>query len=256
MFKISLLMGKCNGLSFYGNEVIMNSYVLMGGNSMKLFQVRKGQFVFYKNELHKVYSVKPMFKNSVHLYRLKDMEQILTRSSLINLYRPKHHDTFIFYGKRYTIDKDTRPEPGDYILIIKPAPDFLDHYSLNDIEKVDNVEDGNVVTTRDNGVKHNEYVVLVPGRKEGSQEIAYFDKSLVPEAQLIEDESITYLTETENSLKPVVGDIYIDVKNETKAMIVGMTHTEVIFGHGVRVHVTELLNEENFNLVYRFEEDI
>ena len=25
---------------------------------MKLFQVRKGQFVFYKNELHKVYSVK------------------------------------------------------------------------------------------------------------------------------------------------------------------------------------------------------
>ncbi len=33
-----------------------------GGYLMKLFQVRKGQFVFYENELHKVYSVKPMFK--------------------------------------------------------------------------------------------------------------------------------------------------------------------------------------------------
>lgn len=223
---------------------------------MKLFQVRKGQFVFYQNELHKVYSVKPMFKHSVHMYRLKDMEQVLTRASLIDLYRPQHGDTFIFYGKRYTIDKDTRPEPGDYILIIKPAPDFLDHYSLNEIEKVESVEGGNVVTTRDNGVKHNEYVVMVPGRKDGSQEIAYFDKNLVPEAQRIEDESITYLTESDNAMKPVVGDIYIDVHSDTKAMIVAMTKTEVIFGHGTRVHVAELLNEDNFQLVYRYEEDV
>ncbi len=223
---------------------------------MKLFQVRKGQFVFYQNELHKVYSVKPMFKNSVHMYRLKDMEQVLTKASLIDLYRPKHGDTFIFYGKRYTIDKDTRPEPGDYILITKPAPDFLDHYSLNEIEKVDSIDGGNVVTTRDNGVKHNEYVVMVPGREEGSQEVAYFDKNLVPEAQRIEDESISYLAESDNDLKPVVGDIYLDVKNDMKAMIVGMTKTEVVFGHGVRVHVSELLNEANFQLVYRYEEDI
>ncbi|GAA0417626.1 MAG: hypothetical protein ACQEWU_14740 [Bacillota bacterium] len=223
---------------------------------MKLFQVRKGQFVFYKNELHKVYSVKPMFKKSVHLYRLKDMQQILTKASEIELYRPQHNDTFIFYGKRYTIDKNKMPEPGDYILIIKPAPDFLDHYSLNAIEKVDSVEDGNVVTTRDNGVKHSEYVVMVPGKADASQEIAYYDKSLVPEEQQIQDESISYLAESDGSLKPVVGDIYIDIANETKAMIVAMTEDEVVFGHGVRVHVADLLNEENYKLVYRFEEDL
>ncbi|CDQ42031.1 MULTISPECIES: hypothetical protein [Virgibacillus] len=223
---------------------------------MKLFQVRKGQFVFYRNELHKVYSVKPMFKKSVHLYRLKDMQQILTKASEIELYRPQHNDTFIFYGKRYTIDKDKRPEPGDYILIIKPAPDFLDHYSLNSIEKVDSVEDGNVVTTRDNGVKHSEYVVMVPGKSDASREIAYYDKSLVPEEQQIQDESISYLAESDGNIKPVVGDIYIDVNNETKAMIVAMTEDEVVFGHGVRIHVADLLNEENYKLVYRFEEDL
>lgn len=222
---------------------------------MKLFQVRKGQFVFYKNELHKVYSVKPMFRNSVHLYRLKDMQQVLTQASEIQLYKPKHNDTFIFYGKRYTIDQNAKAEPGDYILIVKPAPDFLDHYSLNEIEKVDSVEDGNVVTTRDNGVKHHEYVVLVPGKNDASQEIAYYDKSLVPEEQQLQDESISYLAEKDDALKPVVGDIYHDVKNKTKAMIVAMTDDEVVFGHGVRVHVAELLNEENYELLYQFDED-
>lgn len=223
---------------------------------MRLFQVRKGQFVFYRNELHKVYSVKPILKKSVHLYRLKDMTQILTRASEIELYRPQHNDTFIFYGKRYTIDKDKVPEPGDYILIVKPAPDFLDHYSLNEIEKVESVEDGNVVTTRDNGVKHTEYVVMVPGRKEASQEIAYYDKNLVPEEQQLKDESISYLAETDNTLKPVVGDIYEDIHQDTKAMIVAMTEDEVIFGHGRTVHVAELLDETHYRLVYRFEEDL
>lgn len=196
-----------------------------------------------------------MFRKSVHLYRLKDMQQILTRAADIELYRPKHKDTFIFYGKRYTIDKDKIPEPGDYILIIKPAPDFLDHYSLNEIEKVDHAEDGNVVTTRDNGVKHHEYVVLVAGRAEGSNEIAYFDVNLVSETQQTEDESPNFLA-SDSEMKPVVGDIYLDNKNEVKAMIVAMTYNEVIFGHGLRVHVAELLDENNFKLVYRIEEDL
>ncbi|MDY0406839.1 hypothetical protein P5G51_017080 [Virgibacillus sp. 179-BFC.A HS] len=184
------------------------------------------------------------------------MKQVLTKAKEIHFYKPKHNDTFIFYGKRYTIDENKIPEPGDYILIIRPAPDFLDHYSLNEIEKVDTVDDGNVVTTRDNGVKHHEYVVLVPGRKEGSQEIAYYDKSLVPESQQIEDESMQYLAEQDDSLKPEVGDIYYDNIQKTKAMIVAMTEDEIVFGHGVRVHVAELLDENNYTLVYRFEEDM
>lgn len=220
---------------------------------MKLFQVRKGQFVFYKNELHKVYSVKPVFKQSVHMYRLKDMEQVLTRASEIELYRPQHNDTFIFYGKRYTIDQYEKPAPGDYILITRPAPDLLDHYSLNEIEKVAQVEDGSVTTTKDNGVKHHEYVVLVPGQSEASQEIAYFDKSLVPEEQQLQDESISYLAEKDVTLQPYVGDIYMDVRNKTKAMVIAVTETEVILGHGLHVHIAELLDEDNFELIYRFD---
>jgi len=221
---------------------------------MNLFQVRKGQFVFYNNELHKVYSVKPVFKKSVHLLRLKDMKQVLTRASEIELYKPKHNDTFIISGKRYTIDENEKAEPDNYILIIKPAPDFLDHYSLNEIEKVDSVENGNVVTTRDNGVKHHEYVVLVPGQADASREIAYYDKSLVPEEQLLEDESIAYLAETDEKIKPVVGDIYHDVKNDTKAMIVAMTDEEVVFGHGLRIRIREVMDEDDYQIIYRFDE--
>lgn len=223
---------------------------------MKLIQVRKGQFVYYNNELHKVYSVKAMFKKSVHLYRLKDMQQILSKASDIELYRPKDLDSFIFYGKRYTIDKNKRPEPGDYILIVKPAPDFLDHYSLNEIEKVDNIEDGNVVTTRDNGVKHNEYVLMVPGKLEGSQDIVYFDKSLVSPTQQESDEALENMPDSDNQMKPVVGDIYMDNQNETKAMIIAMTKDEVLFGHGIKVHVSALTDEEKFTLIYRSEEDL
>src|SRR5699024_4287499 len=167
--------GKCHAKANQG------SIIYIGGNIMNLFQVRKGQFVYYKNELHKVYSVKPMYKKSVHLYRLKDMQQIITRSADITLHKPKDKDTFIRYGKRYTIHKDKIPEHGDYILNINQAPDLLDHYALNEIEKVDYIEDGNVVTTRDNGVKHHEYVVMVPGRAEDSNEIAYYDASIVSE---------------------------------------------------------------------------
>ncbi|WP_269410134.1 hypothetical protein [Lentibacillus daqui] len=223
---------------------------------MKLFQVRKGQFVFYKNELHKVYSVKPMFKKSVHLYRLKDMQQILTSANQIHLYRPKHMDSFIFYGHRYTIDKDKMPEKGDYILITKPAPDFLDHYSLNAIEKVDTIEDGNVVTTRDNGVKHSEYVTLVQGKLEGSQDIAYYDLNLVSEDQLKADESPALLQADDIPLKPVVGDIYLDIETGMKAMIVAMTDNEVIFGHGAHLLAGDLIDEDRYKLIYRVEEDL
>ena len=219
---------------------------------MKLYQVRKGQFVFYQNELHKVYSVKPMFKQSVHMYRLKDMQQILTRASEIELYRPQHNDTFIFYWKRYTIDQNKKPAAGDYILITKPAPDLLDHYSLNEIEKVASIDNGNVTTTRDNGVKHHEYVMLVPGKSEASQEIAYYDKNLVPEEQQLQDESISYLAEKDVTLQPYVGDIYVDKRSNTKAMVVAVTDTEVTFGHGLHVHMAELLDEDSFELIYRF----
>src|SRR5690625_1356527 len=91
---------------------------------MKLYNVRKGQFVYYNNELHKVYSVKPFFKQSVHLIRLKDFEQILTTAKEINYYKPKHLDSFICNHERYTLHKDVKAKVGDYILVINPRPDI------------------------------------------------------------------------------------------------------------------------------------
>ncbi|GAB3058134.1 hypothetical protein [Virgibacillus ainsalahensis] len=217
---------------------------------MKLYQVRKGQFVYYKNELHKVYSIKHVYKKPVYLYRLKDMQRIQAKASDITWIKPQDKDTFIFYGKRYTINENSVPEPGDYILITKPAPDLFDNYSLNEIEKVETVIDKNLTTTRDNGVRSNEYMMMVPGKTEAGREIAYEDPGLVSESQQEKDESVTYLVESDESLNPVVGDIYIDVHQRTKAMIVAMTADEVIFGHGVHVHVAELLDPSNFELVY------
>ena len=92
---------------------------------MKLFQVRKGQFVFYKNELHRVYAVKPMVKQSVHLIRLRDLSQHLSSAAEVDKYQPKELDSFIFNRNIYTLSKDRRAEEGDFILITNPNPDYL-----------------------------------------------------------------------------------------------------------------------------------
>src|SRR5699024_7409887 len=139
------------------------------------------------------------------------------------------------------------------ILIIKPTPDLLDHYLLNDIEKVDTIENNNVITTRDNGVKHNEYDVMIPGRKENTQEIAYMDKSLVPEAQQIDDESVHYLAEDVYE-HPIVADVVLDNKENTKAMFVAVKEKEVVLGHGVTLHLSDLMNEDNYVFVSRLNE--
>jgi hypothetical protein len=113
--------------------------VLKGDLFVKLYQVRKGQFVYYNNELHKVYGVKPIYKKSVHLIRLRDLTQDLTNAVSVERYKPKEFDSFIFNHKAYTLKKDRKAEEGDYILIHNPMPDSLDTYSLNEIEVVEEV---------------------------------------------------------------------------------------------------------------------
>ncbi|RKJ14105.1 hypothetical protein D7X33_48455, partial [Butyricicoccus sp. 1XD8-22] len=98
---------------------------------MNLFQVRKGQFVYYNNELHKVYAVKPMYKQSVHLMRLKDLTQHLCSAKEVEKYQPKALDSFIFNKKAYTLNKERAAKVGDFILVTNPNPDYLDHYTLN-----------------------------------------------------------------------------------------------------------------------------
>lgn len=217
---------------------------------MKLYQVRKGQFVYFNNELHKVYSVKAMFKKSVHMYRLKDMNQVLTRADDIQLYKPQPMDSFVFYGKRYTLRKDARPEEDDYILITRPAPEFLDHYSLNEIEKVAKVEEGAVITTHDNAVKNHEFLVMKKGRDPESRDIAYQDPSLVPEERLKEEENLEEEIVTELSVIPSVGDIYFHAGEKLRTQVVAITDDEVIFGHGERISMEELNNDEQWTMVY------
>ncbi len=220
---------------------------------MKLYQVRRGQFVYFNNELHKVYAIKPIYKNPVYLYRLKDMQKLEVKASEITFIEPQHQDSFIFYGKRYTINQNGFPNVGDYILIIKPKPDELDNYFLNEIEKVQSIENDNVITTRDNGVKAKEYVLMSLGKDGTAHDISYENPDLVSQTQKEEDESVTAIEVHDESLNPMIGDIYLDVHQHTKAMVIARTADEVIFGHGVHVHIAELLDENNFERIYRME---
>ena len=87
----------------------MHDY-LEGEFSVKLFQVRKGQFVYYENELHRVYSVNPMVKQSVHLMRLRDLSQHLSSAAEVDKYQPLELDSFIFNKNMYTLSKYRKAE--------------------------------------------------------------------------------------------------------------------------------------------------
>src|SRR4051812_17890254 len=119
---------------------------------MKLYQVRKGQFVYYNNELHKVYGLKPMYKLSVHLIKLRDLTQHITNAASVEKYLPKENDSFIYNHKVYTLRNNQRPAVGDNILINNPAPDTLDHYSLNEIEVVETVDHKGIITSDLDGI--------------------------------------------------------------------------------------------------------
>src|SRR5690625_6388838 len=66
------------------------------GCPVKLYNVRRGQLVYYANRLYKVYAVNPFFKRSIHLYRLADLKQYVATAKEIDLYHPKHFDHFIY----------------------------------------------------------------------------------------------------------------------------------------------------------------
>src|SRR5699024_1646763 len=126
-----------------------------------LINVRKGQFVYYENELHKDYSIKPFFKLSLHLVPIRDFEQSILTAKGITGYRPKHLDSFICIGQLYTLDKTDRAKVGDYILVINPKPDSLDHHHLHAIELVSSMEENGVISNKSNGIKHTEYWVIL-----------------------------------------------------------------------------------------------
>lgn len=217
---------------------------------MKLLQVRKGQFVYYKNELHKVYSVRPLSRLSVLTYRVKDMEQVACRADELTLHRPKDLDAFMLMGTRYTLRKSAPAEEDGYILITHPDPGHLDHYSLNEFEKVQEVIDGKVYTTLLNTVKPKEFMTMVPGIEEDSNPIDYLDESLITEEQEAYDQELAQEAAADAAIKPSVGDIYINFDNGVKAMVVAVIDDEVILGHGERMKAEDLIESDSWTLIY------
>lgn len=213
---------------------------------MKLVNVRKGQFVYYQNKLHKVYSVKAFFKQSIHLIRLKDFKQQLATAKEIDYYKPKHLDSFVFTQKRYTLHKDVKAKVGDYILVINPKPDSLDNHHLNAIEIVSSVERNGVISNQSNGIRHDEYWVMVPGLENGATIIDLQD----PNAEMAEEpelqSSVNDLTE---AYTPRIGDVY--QKNDSdpivQTMVVSIQGQNVYLGGNLEVKMDILTDNDKWS---------
>jgi len=213
---------------------------------MKLLQVRKGQFVYYQNELHRVYSVKPMYKKSVHLMRVRDLTQHLCSAAEVEKYQPKELDSFIFNKNIYTLSKNRKAEEGDFILITNPNPDYLDHYSLNEIEVVANVENKGVITSKSNGIKHNEYLLMVTGRDDNSNPIEYRDIENIDESSLNDQSDMI------NDMLPTIGDVYRNNDNNSliEAMVVATQGNTIFLGGGLELPHEELMDHEKWEFLY------
>ncbi|MHA6259381.1 hypothetical protein ACXYMX_05625 [Sporosarcina sp. CAU 1771] len=215
---------------------------------MRLLNVRRGQFVYYKNKLHKVYSVKTFLKESVHLIRLEDYEQQLATAKDIDYYKPRHLDSFIFLQKRYTLDKNVKAKVGDFILVINPKPDLLDHHHLHAIEIVSSIEKNGVVSNKSNGIKHNEYWVMVPGLEEDATII-----DLQHQVEDLSDEEILHQAEAElpETYIPKIGDVY--QKNDSdpvvQAMIIAIKGQDVYLGGNLEVKMSLLIDNEKWSYV-------
>ncbi|MFE7821579.1 hypothetical protein ACFU1R_25845 [Priestia megaterium] len=223
---------------------------------MKLYQVRKGQFVYYNNELHRVYSVKPLYKQSVHLIRLRDLTQHLTTAARVERYKPKSLDSFVFNRQLFTLCNDRKAEEGDYILITNPRPDSLDYYSLNEIEVVSTVENNGVVTTKLNGIKHSEYLLMVPGRKEDSHSIDYQDGENMLSKDLSTFESDQLETNHLNLEMPSIGDVYKKINSDIliKTMVISI-HGETIFlGGDIKLSKEELTDTSQWQFLYNIQD--
>ncbi|NLY80910.1 MAG: hypothetical protein GX072_13780 [Lysinibacillus sp.] len=212
---------------------------------MKLFQVRKGQFVYYENELHRVYAVKPMYKQSVHLIRLRDLKQVLCSAKEVERYQPKEKDSFIFNKNYYTLS-NRKAEVGDYILITNPSPDYLDHYSLNEIEVVASVENKGVITTNSNGIRHHEYKLMIPGRDEDSHPIEYKDFQQIKDAKEASNSTLI------EDLYPEIGDVYKKKDGDCsfETMVIAIIDDVAYLGGGLKVPMKELMELAKWEFLY------
>lgn len=221
-----------------------------GGIIVRLINVRRGQFVYYNNQLHKVYAIQPFFKQSVHLVRLEDFEQQLTTAREIDLYKPKHLDSFISNHQRYTLRKDAKAKVGDYILVINPRPDSLDRHHLHAIEMVSKIEENGVISNKQNGIKHNEYWVMMPGIEEGARIIDLQNPDPEYEAGAHEKNQGVDVFEEEHI--PKIGDVY--QKNDSdpliQAMVIAIIGETILLGGDLKVPIDELMDSNRWSLMH------
>lgn len=210
---------------------------------MNIFNVRKGQFVYYNNQLHQVYSVKPFFKQSVHLIRLRDFKQELTTAKAITLHKPQHLDSYTFNHKVYTLDKDKRAETGDHILVVHPSPDYIDHHYLNAIEIAASIESNGIISTEENGIKHREYWVMVPEVLEGARNIDLYDENVA-----VEDDTVSFESIWEETPQPRIGDIYehIKINPPFTAMVIAIQGETIYLSGGYKIKKEKLSDQETW----------
>lgn len=223
---------------------------MKGDLVVKLYQVRKGQFVYYNNELHKVYGVKPMYKLSIHLIKLRDLTQHITNAASVERYIPRENDSFIFDHKVYTLKDNRKAEAGDFILINNPAPDTLDHYSLNEIEVVETVDNKGVITSDLNGIRHNEYLLMAPGRAPDSHLIDYQEVVNI-EVEDLDDEGRQIINPS-SELSSKLGDIYKKRDSEflVEAMVVAIKGQTIFLGGGLELSQEELMDTDKWEFQY------
>lgn len=190
-----------------------------------------------------------MYKLSVHLIKLRDLTQHITNAASVEKYKPKEDDSFIFNHKAYTLSKDRKAEAGDYILIHNPMPDALDTYTLNEIELVETADNKGVITSNSHGVKHNEYLLMVPGRAAGSNPIDYKDRANDEDENLSDIRTLGLPT---SELLPSLGDIYKKKDNDSivEAMVVAIKDQTVYLGGGLEITQEELMNTEKWEFLY------
>ena len=219
------------------------------GRTVNLLNVRKGQFVYYEQKLHQVYSVKAFFKQSVHLIRLEDFEQQLAMAKDITLYKPKHMDSFIVNHKRYTLHKDVKANIGDYILVINPKPDSLDHHHLHAMEIVSSLESNGVISNKSNGIRHDEYWIMLPGLEDNANII---DVENPDEAYISQQREEMLAASMPIQYMPKIGDVYQRNTSEPvlQAMILAIQGDTAYLGSDVEVKMEELNDPASWSYVH------
>lgn len=192
-----------------------------------------------------------MYKLSVHLLRLRDLTQHITNAASVEKYKPKEQDSFIFNQKAYTLSGNRKAEEGDLLLINNPMPDSLDTYSLNEIDVVETVDKQGVVTSNSHGIKHNEYLLMVPGRTPNSHPIDYQNTGDT-EPENLHDNPTNDIKQMNSNQLPSVGDIYKKIGNneELEAMVVAIKGETVYLGSGLSVSQEELLDPDKWEYLY------